>query len=118
MRPETAAALFDMSRAAERIAEVMYGVTLEGFRSQWIIQSAVERQFEILGEALVRVREFERPIYERIPDAAKIIGLRNIIIHGYDSVDPAILWAIVEDRLGELRALLEALLEEARKQGL
>ncbi|MCL4284853.1 MAG: DUF86 domain-containing protein [Fimbriimonadaceae bacterium] len=53
-----------------------------------------------------------------MPDAAKIIGLRNIIIHGYDSVDPAILWAIVEDRLGELRALLEALLEEARKQGL
>ncbi|MCZ7580720.1 MAG: DUF86 domain-containing protein [Fimbriimonadaceae bacterium] len=98
------------------MAEAIYGVTWEGFRSHWIIQSAVERQFEILGEALVRVREFERPIYERIPDAAKIIGLRNIIIHGYDSVDPAILWAIVEDRLGELRALLEALLEEARKQ--
>ena len=69
-------------------------------------------------EALARIRDLERPIFEQIPDAAKVVALRNIIIHGYDAVDPKVLWAIVEDRLPELTALLSRLLEEARRQGL
>lgn len=73
---------------------------------------------EILGEALARIRDLERPIFEQIPEAARVVALRKIIIHGYDAVDPKVLWAIVEDRLPELRALLSRLLEEARRQGL
>ncbi len=118
MRPETAAALYDMSMAAERIAEATRGKTFPEYESDWYFQSAVERQFEILGEALVRVRDLERPIYYRIPDAEKIVGLRNIIIHGYDAVDASILWAIVEERLADLRNILASLLDEAKRQGL
>jgi len=44
-----------------------------------------------------------------------MIGLRNILIHGYHAVDPRVLWAIVEERLPELRPLLKELLEEAGK---
>lgn len=118
MRPETAAGIYDMFLAAERIAEATASNSFEDFRNNWLIQSAVERQFEILGEALARIRESEPPIYESVPNAAKIVGLRNIIIHGYDRVDPAILWAIVVEELNELRTLLEGLLEEAKRQGL
>ncbi len=72
--------------------------TFELYETSWLMKSAVERQFTILGEALVRVRDLELPIYGRFPDAAKIIGLRNIIVHGYDAVDPRVLWSIVEER--------------------
>ena len=118
MRPETAAALYDMSQAADRIVEATNGKAVDDYRGDWYFQSAVERQFEILGEALARIRDLERPIFEQVPEAAKVVALRNIIIHGYDAVDPKVLWAIVEDRLPELRALLSRLLEEARRQGL
>lgn len=118
MRPETAAALYDMSQASGRIAEATQGKNLEQYQGDWLLQSAVERQFGILGEALVRVRDLEGPVFERVPDRSKIVGLRNIIIHGYDAVDPVVLWSIVEERLPELRKLLAELLEEARSQGL
>ncbi len=118
MRPETAAALQDMSRAVERIAEASAGKSFDDYAADWLLQSAVERQFEILGEALGRIRGFERPVFERFPDADKIVGLRNILIHGYDAVDPAILWSIVQDRLAGLRSLLGELLDEANRQGL
>ena len=118
MRPETAAALYDMSQAADRIVEATEGKAFDDYQSDWYFQSAVERQFEILGEALARIRDLERSIFEQIPEAAKVIALRNIIIHGYDAIDPRVLWAIVEQRLPELRTLLSRLLEEARRQGL
>jgi len=118
MRPETAAALYDMSQAADRIVEATEGKTFDDYQCDWYFQSAVERQFEILGEALARIRDLERPIFEQIPEAAKVIALRNIIIHGYDAIDPRVLWAIVEQKLSELRAPLGRLLEEARRQGL
>jgi uncharacterized protein with HEPN domain len=78
----------------------------------------LERQFEVLGEALARVRDVERPIIERFPDAAKVIALRNIIVHSYDAVDASILWAIVEDRLPGMIVLLNELIGEAHRQGL
>lgn len=118
MRPETAAALFDMERAAKRIVEATEGKTYVDYQADWYFQSAVERQFEVLGEALVRLRDLERPVFERIPDAPKIVGLRNVIIHGYDTVDPAILWSIVDEKLIDLRVALGELLDEANRQGL
>ncbi len=118
MRPETAAALYDMSQAANRIVAATEGKAFDDYQADWYFQSAVERQFEILGEALARIREFEQPIFEQIPEAAKVVALRNVIIHGYDAIDPRVLWAIVEHRLPELRTLLTRLLEEAGRQGL
>lgn len=118
MRPETAAALYDMSQAADRIVEATHGKAFDDYRGDWYFQSAVERQFEILGEALARIRDLDRPIFEQIPEAAKVVALRNIIIHGYDAIDPRVLWAIVEQRLPELRRPLSRLLEEAHRQGL
>lgn len=118
MRPETAAALYDMDVAAGRIAEAAAGKSLEEYGSDWYFQSAIERQFGILGEALVRIRGLDPRLYERIPEAAKIVGLRNVLIHGYDTIDPKIVWSILEERLPELREVLAELLDEAHRQGL
>ena len=56
-----------------------------------MLRSAVERQFEIIGEALNQA-EIEQPdLTMLIPDLRRIVGLRNRIIHGYDSVDDQLL---------------------------
>ncbi len=60
-----------------------------------MLRSAVERQFEIIGEALNHA-EIEQPeLATLIPDLRRIVGLRNRIIHGYDSVDDQLLWQMV-----------------------
>ena len=115
MRPETAAALFDMFRATERILEATRERSFQEFADDWFFQSAIERQFEVLGEALVRVRELERPVFDVIPDAARIVGLRNIIAHGYDQVDPSVLWSVADEHLAPLRSALTVLLEKAER---
>lgn len=111
MQRDVLAAVHDMREAADRIAEATLGHNYHSFVDSWILVSAVERQFGIIGEALVRIRERDRALFDQIPDATKIVGLRNLIVHGYDAIDPEILWSIIEDRLGDLRTLLAGLLE-------
>lgn len=118
MRPETASALFDMDLAAGRIAEAIRGKSFEQYGADWLLQSAIERQFEILGEALVRIRQYEKPVFDQIPDALKIVALRNIIIHGYDAVDSVILWDLAQEKVPALINILAGMLAEARRQGL
>ena len=48
---------------------------------------AVERLLMTIGEALVRIRSFEPDILEELTDATKIIGMRNVLVHGYDNLD-------------------------------
>jgi len=65
-------------------------------------QSAVERQLGIIGEA---INKFEKIFPEsNIDNARKIVGLRNRLIHTYDSIDPTIIWAIIKNHLSPLKA--------------
>ena len=68
------------------------------------------RLLEIVGEAAGRVPAEERALNTDIP-WPEIVGLRNRLIHGYDSVDFDILWQIVSDDLPPLIAALEKALE-------
>ena len=72
---------------------------------------AVEREFEIVGEALNRLDHDDPETAERIPELRRIVGFRNRIIHGYDAVDNATVWGIVESHLPVLQAQVEALLK-------
>jgi len=71
---------------------------------------AMTRLLEILGEAAARVSEKARQNWPEIP-WAKVVGLRNRLIHGYDSVDFDILWKTVVDDLPPLIAALDACLK-------
>src|SRR5689334_8962268 len=68
------------------------------------------RLLEIVGEAAGRVPAEERARHRDIP-WPEIVGLRNRLIHGYDSVDFDILWRILSDDLPPLIAALEKALE-------
>lgn len=65
-------------------------------------QAAVERKFEIVGEACVRLRDRVPEVFAQIPSAWQIVGFRNRLIHGYDHLDEAIVWDVINRKIPEL----------------
>lgn len=83
--------LQDILIAAELIDSFIKGVDREGFDESVLIQSAVVRQIEIIGEAAKRLSDELRQKYNDIP-WKQMAGMRDILIHAYDSVDPDEVW--------------------------
>lgn len=113
MRVESAKRLLDAYRAANRIIQFVEGLEWEEFADSILIRSAVERQFEIVGEALSKVRAEDPDVAAMVQGLAKIVGLRNRLIHGYDTVDDEIVWDIVQTKINPLALRLEHILEKA-----
>lgn len=73
------------------------------------LRRAVERDIEIIGEAMSRILKVDRDI--AITNSRKIVDARNYIIHGYDSLSADILWSIVINHLPKLKEEIRTLLE-------
>ena len=82
----------------------------EVFQKDLRTKRAIERNIEIIGEAMSRILKSEEKLV--ITDSRKIVDVRNRIIHGYDSVSDNIIWGIVIKQLPVLRVEVEKLLEE------
>jgi uncharacterized protein with HEPN domain len=104
-----AGSLWDMVNAIHRIQEFTTNLTYEAYLDSVLIQSAVERQLEILGEAARRLSDEFRQAHLEI-DWRRIIGLRNILIHRYDEIRQQTIWTTVVSELELLLAQLENLL--------
>ena len=72
---------------------------MEQYRSDQQLRAAVERQVQIIGEALQQLHRKFPAIAEKITDYRSIIDFRHILVHGYDRVEDDIVWGIVESRL-------------------
>lgn len=77
---------------------------------------AIERNFEIIGEALLRLERTDPATAARIPDYRAVIGLRNRLAHGYDSINSERVWEIVQDFLPNLRSEVDQLLREVEER--
>jgi uncharacterized protein with HEPN domain len=110
MQPESAAFLSDVQEAASRIVVFIAGLDGDRYASSELHRSAVERQLEIIGEALNSLRKVDPPTAARIPDLARIIGLRNILAHGYAVVDDTVVWDAASTRVPELLTEVKTLL--------
>jgi len=95
--------LLDLQISCEEILEFTKEKSFEDFTNDRVLQLAVEREFEIIGEALSRLERIDgEELSVKIPEFRKIIGFRNILAHGYDVVDEASLWDFVVHRVPEL----------------
>jgi len=110
MSPEIRKSLFDMHNALLGIELFTQGKTVRDLEDDLMLRLAVERQFEIIGEALNRLRKADPSIAERISDARGIIRFRNVLSHGYDNIDQSITWRIITEKLPVLKGDLEKLL--------
>ena len=100
------------SKQQQRIAEFTAGKQFEDYCSNTMLRAAVERQFEIIGEALSQLARLDEALVERISDHRRIIAFRNILIHGYADVDDRLVWDVIQGKLPVLRREVEALVTE------
>lgn len=101
--------LFDIQQACRRLESFTAGKSFTDYTSDPLLQSAVERQFEIIGEALRRAIEFDPKLASGISDTKQIIAFRNRLIHGYASVSNEVVWGVLEGSVPILRREVDLL---------
>jgi uncharacterized protein with HEPN domain len=104
--------LWDVQSAADAIARFIAGMDAAAFRDDDMARAAVERKFEIIGEALGQLAKFDPDLAKRIPDVRAIIAFRNILIHGYAAIDHDRVLTIAQSSLPLLKSAVDQLLAE------
>ena len=84
--------------------------TLDNFYENVLLRRGIERDLEIIGEALNRALKVEQNL--SVSNARKIVDTRNKIIHGYDEIAEDVIWAIVIKHLPILKKEVKKILEE------
>jgi len=104
--------LYDIKLAIEEIDSFFVHTekSYDSYKKDILLRRAIERNLEIIGEAMSRILK-EEPDY-KIEHARRIIGLRNQIIHGYDSVSDENIWGIVRNHLPSLKLEVNHLINE------
>ncbi len=84
--------------------------TLNDYLADEMCQSAVERQLEIAGDALGQLRKIDASLFAKIPDGDLVVAFRNVLAHGYATLDHRRVFDIAATRTGALLSVPEALL--------
>jgi uncharacterized protein with HEPN domain len=102
--------LLDVIEAIERIEKYSQKSKTE-FDNNELVQNWIIHHLLIVGEAAAQVSEEIQEKYFEIP-WSKIIGMRNILVHGYFEIDNEVVWSVVENDLPELKKNIQKILKE------
>jgi uncharacterized protein with HEPN domain len=94
--------LTDILEAANDVQQFVSGRAFDDYHSDRMLKAAVERKFEIIGEALGRVAKLSPGTAGAIREYQKIIAFRNFVIHKYDVVSDPLVWDVVQNKLPDL----------------
>jgi uncharacterized protein with HEPN domain len=100
------------SRQVKESSQFTKGLDAAGYNANPLVRSAVERQFEIIGEALNRLSKLSPELVSRVPDLPEIVRFRNVLVHGYAAIDHGRVWDIVQTRVPALHETVTTLLDE------
>ena len=103
--------LFDVHQAGEQITSFVRGRSHEDYQRDRMLQSAVERQFEIIGEALHWAVDFDPELEKKMKGTRRIIDFRNRLIHDYADISTRVVWGIIEAHRPLLMAEVQGLLQ-------
>ena len=112
MHPDAGKLLWDAQQAAERVVRFTAAKSFADYEADDYLRSAVERQFEIVDEALNQLSRLDPATAATIAELPRIVAFRNLLIHGYASVDNRIVRGMIEGSLHSLRAGLSRLLAQ------
>lgn len=102
---------YDAREAARAIRRFAAGRSYDDYCTDEMLSSAIERKFEIIGEALARIRRQRPDDLRLIGKWPAIIGFRNILAHAYEHIEDAVVWGIVTEQLPRFIEQLEAIPE-------
>lgn len=109
MHPRSPKLLEDIRDAAQFIRDATAGQGEADYSANRLLRHAVERSFEIIGEAVKRLAGLDPATAAQLGAYPQIIAFRNVLIHGYDLVDHALVWNAVEQQVPALLARVSAL---------
>lgn len=112
MRRSIAAYLADIIDACDHILTATEALTADDYYANKTIRRAVERDFQIIGEGLIQLREREPVVFASIADAPQIIGFRHILVHQYFDLDHRTVWDTIEHDVAPMLKLAQRLLDE------
>ena len=105
--------LYDIKIAIDEIelfTQQLSSLNFNEYKQNLLFKRAIERELEIIGEAMNRIIKKDTDFINKIEEAKSIISLRNYIIHAYDSVSDENIWAIIQNHLPKLKQQVEELL--------
>jgi uncharacterized protein with HEPN domain len=101
-----------MLSSCEFLLEFTGNKTVDDYINDCAFRSAVERELQIIGEALIGLEKVAPAVAARIPEYQNIIGFRHVLVHGYDSLDPMTVWNVIETKLDVLAPNISSMLKE------
>ena len=116
MHADSPAVLWDALHAGRPVQRFVGGTTFDAYDTDDLLRSAVERQLGIVGEALNKLATLDPATASAIDELPRIVGFRNVLVHGYATVDNRLVWRIVEDHLPSLLDRLEELLPSGNER--
>jgi uncharacterized protein with HEPN domain len=112
MQRDPRAYLWDVREATQAIQTFVAGIDATTYALTPLVHSAVERKFEIIGEALGQLARLDAALASRVPGLSQIVAFRNQLIHGYAVVNHNTVWNVVQESLPLLLACVQSLLQE------
>lgn len=99
MERDPRAYLWDALESAVAIQKFTHGMDAATYALNDLVQAAVERKFEIIGESLNRLSKVDMELASRISNLAQIVAFRNQLAHGYASVRHQTVWKVIQDSI-------------------
>ncbi len=104
--------LHDIADAAEFILQQTRGRSLAEYERTRLVRDAVERNFIIIGEAFSRLTRIDPTMAQALGNFPQMIAFRNVVVHGYEAIDDAIVWGIIQNEVPRLLSAARAMLDE------
>lgn len=112
MQPKSPKWLEHIVNAGTFILETAKGIDLATYEHDLLHRSAIERNFEIIGEAILRIERSDPETAQRLSNYRQIIGFRNRLVHGYDTTDSRLDWEIIQTSLPLLKQEAEQIMAD------
>lgn len=117
MHRDSRAYLWDIRDAALAITDFIADMDEATYRLDERTKAAVERKLEVVGEAVNQLAQLDSALAQRVSSKRQIIGMRNMLIHGYMAVDDGLVWRTVNTDIPILRVETDDLLAERTRNG-
>jgi uncharacterized protein with HEPN domain len=99
-------------QALERVPRFLAGRSMKSYLADDLCRSAVERQLEVAGDALGKIRNLAPDLFARIPEGPLIVAFRNVLAHGYATLDHRRVYDAATTKVTALMSAIRALLDE------
>jgi uncharacterized protein with HEPN domain len=112
MKRAPTAFLWDICDACAAVVNFTAGADLARYEGDLLMRSAVERQLQNIGEALSQLSKIDSALAARVPRQRKLIGFRNVLVHGYAGLNDAEVWRVLHENLPTLNVAVRKILQE------